>query len=95
MKPRFPDQETRQESAHLSISRRVLRPGDRDASVQTMCVNVLTAIAGCGVLYFAKLLLVPIAIALLAYLSLRPIVAHICRSTIPQSLAGGQRGRFR
>ncbi len=42
-----------------------------------------------GVLYIASSFCVPVVIAMLAYLSLRPIEAKICRKGVPQAAASG------
>jgi predicted PurR-regulated permease PerM len=42
-----------------------------------------------GVLYIASSLLIPLVTALLAYLTLRPVVARMCRWRMPQSAASG------
>ncbi|MCC9640653.1 AI-2E family transporter [Rhodopirellula sp. JC740] len=41
----------------------------------------------CGLLYLGASLFVPLTIALLAYLSLRPAVAKLCRFGVPKTLA--------
>ncbi|MEZ6086663.1 MAG: AI-2E family transporter [Pirellulaceae bacterium] len=49
----------------------------------------ITVVLGIGVLYVASSLLIPIVIALLAYLTLRPIVVRICHSGLPKPIASG------
>jgi predicted PurR-regulated permease PerM len=43
----------------------------------------------CGLLYLGAALFVPLTIAVLAYLTLRPAVSRICKRGIPKSLASG------
>ncbi|QDS93902.1 AI-2 transport protein TqsA [Roseimaritima multifibrata] len=49
----------------------------------------IAAVLALGVLNIASDLFVPIVVALLAYLSLRPFVAMLCRHHIPQAAASG------
>ncbi|KLU01548.1 transport facilitation [Rhodopirellula islandica] len=43
----------------------------------------------CGLLYLGAALFVPLSIAVLAYLTLRPAVSRLCKRGIPKSLASG------
>ncbi|QEG41005.1 AI-2E family transporter [Roseimaritima ulvae] len=52
-------------------------------------VTLIAALLLIGTLYVASELWVPLVIAALAYLSLRPIQAKLCRTGMPQALASG------
>ncbi|MFG0265046.1 MAG: AI-2E family transporter [Rhodopirellula sp. JB055] len=43
----------------------------------------------CGLLYLGAALFVPLSIAVLAYLTLRPAVSRLCKRGVPKSLASG------
>ena len=66
------------------LSGRLSLSGGNDRWMRGM-VTAIAAILTLGMLYIASDLLVPIAIAALAYLSLRPIEAKICRWGVPQA----------
>ena len=49
----------------------------------------IAVILGCGALFIASSLFIPIVISALAYLSLRPIAARLCSFGLPQPIASG------
>lgn len=52
-------------------------------------INTIAMLMVCGALYVASSLLIPVVIAALAYLTLRPLVARMCKHRLPQSFASG------
>lgn len=64
------------------------RAGQQDAWLRSM-VTLIAALLTVGALYVASDLWVPLVIAALAYLSLRPIEAKLCRLGLPRVLASG------
>ncbi|TWT95084.1 AI-2 transport protein TqsA [Neorhodopirellula pilleata] len=55
----------------------------------SIAIHTIAVLMVCGTLYVASSLLIPVVIAALAYLTLRPLVARMCQHGIPQSLASG------
>lgn len=52
-------------------------------------VTFIAVVLGCGTLFIASSLFVPIVISALAYLTLRPIAARLCSFGVPQVAASG------
>jgi len=53
----------------------------------SISINTVAILMVCGALYVASSLLIPVVIAALAYLTLRPLVARMCKYRLPQSFA--------
>jgi predicted PurR-regulated permease PerM len=63
-----------------------LSPG---SNVITACLVTLSFLAVCAALYFGSRLLIPFVFALLVYLTLRPVVAAICKRGVSKTIASG------
>jgi predicted PurR-regulated permease PerM len=59
------------------------------SNVVPACLVILAFLAVCAALYFCSRLLIPFVFALLAYLTLRPLVGGICRLGASKTIASG------
>jgi len=62
---------------------------EQQNTVMTASLVILAVLASCTILYLASRLLVPVVVACLAYLTLRPFVCKLCQRGLSQGIASG------